>query len=72
MLATFTLIVTLFMLHSKSMPNKADPAIKFLIQQLTDKKLDPRPDSESVIDLCKNDTTIREEIRHQLRLTLAQ
>ena len=48
------------------MPNKADLAIKFLIQQLTDKKLDPRLDSESVIDLYKNDTTIREEIRHQL------
>jgi hypothetical protein len=47
-------------LHRKIMPNKADPAIKFIIQQLTDKKLDPRLDSESVIDLYKNDTTIRE------------
>jgi hypothetical protein len=53
------------------MPNKADIAIKFLLQELTDRKLDPRTDSESVLDTYKNDPTISEEIRSQLKSYVA-
>jgi hypothetical protein len=49
------------------MPKKADPAIKFLILELIEKKLDPRTDSESVIDLYKNAPGIKEEIKSQLK-----
>jgi hypothetical protein len=47
------------------MPRKSDQAIKFLTLELGKKKLDPRLDSQTVLDLYKDDGSVTPEVRQQ-------
>lgn len=53
------------------MPTQTDSAIKFISSQLKAKKLDPRSDSDTVIELYTEDESISQEIRDQLKAYVA-
>ncbi|KAG7371723.1 hypothetical protein IV203_017865 [Nitzschia inconspicua] len=48
------------------MPKKSDIAVRFLEKELKNKRLDPRTDSDTVIETYIDDTGVTQEIRDQL------